>query len=79
MIVKCGRREFELDENDEILFNGACYVLTTKKYLVGFDMVSPTIAKNKAKKMIKDGDLIFKEKRKSHYFDIVNDIYKVNK
>lgn len=50
MEVKCGRQIFEVTNKDLVLYNGACYQITTRGYAL--------IAKARAKKMIKDGDMI---------------------
>lgn len=55
MIVKCGRDEFELNKEDIIMYNGACYQIITRKKYSGYNFIPPTIAKNKAIKLIKDG------------------------
>lgn len=60
MIVKCGRKEYDLDENDEILFNGKCYQITTRKRSVGWFESPEIIAKGKAEKMVKDGLFVVK-------------------
>lgn len=77
MIVKCGRREFRLDESDEIMYNGASYIILTKSYSDGFGKYSPKIAKARARKMIKNGEMVFKEKRKGDFTNSIYDIYKV--
>jgi hypothetical protein len=50
LIIKCGRKEFDLNENDEIMYNGACYQIITKKYREGWDELTPRIANAIAKK-----------------------------
>jgi len=77
MIVKCGRREFNLGENDEIMYNGVCYQIITKKYSKGFNKYIPKIAKNKAEKMIKDGVLIYD--RTETRINMELKYYKINK
>ncbi|MCK1999779.1 hypothetical protein MZM54_00095 [[Brevibacterium] frigoritolerans] len=59
MELKCGKNTYFLTNNDVILFNGACYILITRKVRSGYFESSPTVAKAKAKKLIKDG--IFKK------------------
>ncbi len=63
MLVKCGRDEIDLNENDEIMFNGAWYQIITRKVGFGWNEKTPIIAKAKAEKMIKDGLLVFDHKR----------------
>jgi hypothetical protein len=80
MIIKCGRREFDLNEKDEIMYNGACYQIITRKYRQGWNELTPVIAINIVKKLIKEGKIIFKEKRKSRWSDeLILDIYKIDK
>ena len=43
--LKVGRNIFDIDENDLILDNGACYVLVTKKITKGYSSCSPTVSK----------------------------------
>ncbi len=74
MKVKCGRAEYDLNKDDEIMYNGACYQIITR---LAKDCSSPTIAKKRAKDMIKSGKLVLKEKRKMHYNYTV-DIYKTD-
>lgn len=65
MEVKFGRRVFTLTDKDEICFNGSCYVLATQSYFDGHFNCYPSLAKARAKKMIKDGLLVVKKKGKS--------------
>ena len=55
LLVKCGRKEYELELSDEIMYNGACYQITTKKK---FNEPNPILAKRKAEELIKNGDLV---------------------
>jgi hypothetical protein len=71
--VKAGREEFELNKNDEIMYNGACYQIITRLTGYGWNSSIPVIAKARAEKLIKEGKLVFnhhEEKRKV-------DIYKI--
>ena len=56
--IKCGKIEYDLNENDEILYNSVCYQIITRG-----NASAPSISMIKAKKLIKEGKLIFKEKR----------------
>jgi hypothetical protein len=58
MIVKCGRVEFELNHQDMIMYNGACYQLVTRKVGSGWNAIHPILAKSKAEKLIKSGQLV---------------------
>jgi hypothetical protein len=71
--VKAGREEFELNKNDEIMYNGVCYQIITRLTGHGWNSSMPVIAKTRAEKLIKEGKLVFnrhEEKRKV-------DIYKI--
>jgi len=61
MKIKCGRVEYELNENDIVMYNGACYQLITRRVWKGFNQTVPIISKSKAIKLIKDG--LLKEKK----------------
>jgi hypothetical protein len=63
MKIKCGRREFDLTSEDEIMYNGNCYQVITKKYKDGWYDTTPTIANELAKKLIKNGQLVLKCRR----------------
>lgn len=59
MKVKCGRVEFDLNENDIIFDNGACYQITTRKVRKDFGHVcNAVLSQIKAKKLIKEGKLM---------------------
>lgn len=56
--LKVGRNVFDIDENDLILDNGACYILVTKKIMKNYSSCSPTVSK-KLFKDLKNCELIF--------------------
>lgn len=56
--LKVGRNIFDIDENDLILDNGACYILVTKKVMKGYSECSPTVSK-KLFNDLKKCELIF--------------------
>lgn len=58
MEVKCGRKTIVLDANDVIMFNGACYQITTQRKIDGWYSYPFKIANVKAEKMIKRGELV---------------------
>jgi len=58
MKVKCGRDEFDLNKQDIIFDNGACYQITTRQTGHGWNTHIPVLAKLKAQKLIKNGQLI---------------------
>jgi len=82
MIIKCGRREFDLNEKDIIFDNGACYQITSQTYREGFAEYYPVIAEAKAKKMIKEGYLILIKEEMSHITkdgkEVFHKYYKIN-
>lgn len=45
MELKVGRRIIDIDENDLILDNGACYQIVTKEIGTGFYKPSPVMSK----------------------------------
>ena len=55
MKVKINRREYDLDEKDYCIFNGACYILMTKQYFKDWSYTHPTFPKTLMNKMLKEG------------------------
>lgn len=43
--LKVGRNVFDIDKDDLILDNGACYILVTKKITKNYSSYSPTVSK----------------------------------
>lgn len=71
MIIKCGRNEIEVNENDIIGVNdkGYCWFQTRKTYVNRCGGEPVKVAKAKAVKMIKDGTLVlFKEETGANYY-----------
>ena len=73
MELKVGRKIIDIDENDLILDNGACYQIITKEIGVGFYKSSPVMSKklfNELKKLefifTSDGLKLQAEKRYGH-------------
>jgi hypothetical protein len=58
MKIKCNREEFDLNNNDVIFYNGACYQLTTRIVRKGWSEYYPVVSKVLAKKLIKNGNLV---------------------
>lgn len=56
--LKVGRNIFDIDENDLILDNGACYILVTQKVTKNYSNCSPTVSK-KLFNDLKKCELIF--------------------
>ena len=55
MMVKCGREEFNLNNEDIIFDNGACFQITTRQERY---KACPVISKAKAKQLLKEGEII---------------------
>lgn len=72
MQIKCGKEWFDLNNKDIIMDNGSCYMIVTRKTTKGY---WPTIPKATAKGLIKNGRLLFLE-RKKMYIEV--DLYRVN-
>lgn len=74
MIIKCGRRTFEVTSKDRILDNGTCYILITQKYFKDWSYINPHIAKTTFEKMFREGKI---KKSKAVYKGINNtyDLY----
>jgi len=77
MKIKCRNNEYDLNEKDEILYNGNCYQILTRSAGSGWNTYTPIIAMNKAKKLIKEGKIVFKEKREFSFGKEL-DIYKIS-
>lgn len=43
--LKVGRNIFDIDKNDLILDNGACYILVTQKVIKNYSSCSPMVSK----------------------------------
>lgn len=56
--LKVGRNVFDIDNNDLILDNGACYQIITKEIRKGFDRITPKIS-SKLFNDLKKCELIF--------------------
>lgn len=76
MIIKIGRREYDVHDNDLILDNGACYQLITQKYFYKWNDVSPIFPKHLFKKMKKEGQIVLSERKyKSAIGKVEFDLY----
>ena len=56
--LKVGRNVFDIDDNDLILDNGACYQIITKEIRKGFDRITPKMS-SKLFNDLKKCELIF--------------------
>ena len=55
MKVKINRIEYDLDEKDYCIFNGACYILMTRQYFKDWGYHHPIFPKTLMNKMLKEG------------------------
>jgi hypothetical protein len=73
VIVKCGRKEYDLNSKDVIMYNGACYQIITREVRNGWFTYPPRIPTAKAIKMIKDGRLkLAKSNKGLEYYKIAD-------
>ena len=56
--LKIGRRVFDINEKDVVLFNGACWLLVTQTYFDGWHPVYPTMSKSMCEKLVKKNVLV---------------------
>lgn len=56
--LKVGRKIFDIDQNDLILDNGACYQIVTQEIRKGFDRITPKMS-SKLFNDLKKSELIF--------------------
>lgn len=57
MVIKVGRRELNVGNDDVIFYNGACYMLTSQLVGHGFNKVYPTITKTQINKLLKENKI----------------------
>lgn len=60
--LKVGREIYDINENDVVLFNGACWQLITRKVFSGWHKYSPTMSKILCEKLLKKNILILTKK-----------------
>ncbi len=77
MVIKAGRKEYDLNENDRILFNGACYQLITRELRIGFDKNTPIISKTLMKKLIKESKIVLCQEKYKTPRGTEMDLYKI--
>lgn len=85
MDIIASRRHFEVTDKDIVMYNGACYQLTTQHYRgeyggnyhIGYN-ANPQIPKSRAEKLIKEGKLIHFVTQKSPYSDMPLKYYRFN-
>ena len=64
--LKINRREYEITENDVVLFNGACWQLITQKCFDGWFYAIPSMSKTICEKFVKKNILIMFKKEKEY-------------
>lgn len=64
--LKVGRKVFDINEKDIVLFNGACWMLITRKIWSGGHYTTPTMSKSMCKKLVKNNVLIMYKKEKEY-------------
>lgn len=75
MTLKIRNRTFEVDTNDLILDNGACYILITQKIFKNYSHYSPTIPKSTFARLLKEDKIRLSEKKYKGYFGDEYDLY----
>ena len=74
MIIKCNRKEFDVNEKDRILDNGSCYQLISRRCRSGWNKFVPKMSKTLFNKLKKEGKVrLAKEKYKTTY--AIYDLY----
>lgn len=66
MIINCGRKKFEVNENDVLLFNGCCWQLITKKVRKGYGFTTPVVSKTLCNKLIKEKKIYMFRREKEY-------------
>lgn len=66
MIIKCGRKEYEVNEHDILLFNGSCWQLITKKERKGYGFATPVVSKTLCNKLLKENKIYMFRKEKEY-------------
>lgn len=75
MLMKIGRREFDISNDDIIFDNGACYQLVTQMCRKGFDKYYQTMSKTQFKKLLKEEKLVLVDEKLSHTTSDGKEIY----
>lgn len=58
MLIKIGRRELNIDNDDTVFYNGACYQLTSQLVGHGFNKIYPILSKSLFNKLLKENKLV---------------------
>ena len=77
MKIKIREKKGDIDvyAGDQIMFNGAAYVLTTQTVHVRFNDVCPTISRTEFNRLLKGGFVEYVGKRRTKGFNIEYDLY----
>lgn len=65
-VLKIGRREVDINENDIVLFNGACWQLITRKITKGWNSFYPLMSIALCNKLIKKNVLCMVKKEREY-------------
>lgn len=60
--LKVGREIYDINKDDIVLFNGACWQLITRKVFNGWHEYSPTMSKTLCKKLLNKNILVLIKK-----------------
>jgi hypothetical protein len=63
MILKSGKKEYTLNPNDRIMFNGRYYILITQPQACNDIEYGPVLKTNSIKKLIGQGELILADEK----------------
>lgn len=77
MKVKINRIEYDLNEKDYCIFNGACYILKSRQYFKCWGYHNPTFPKTLMKKMLKEGTAYLSNKKYRWIWNGVEHVFPV--
>lgn len=77
LIIKCGRREFDLTPKDRILDNGAVYQIITREYFKSWNYITPVVAKQTFKKLLREGKIRKSKDKYKGCFGKLYDLYEI--
>lgn len=66
MKLKCGRKEFEVNEHDVLLFNGCHWSLITQRDRIVNGYATPTLPKALCNKLLKENKIYMFRKEKEY-------------
>lgn len=65
-VLKVGRHLYDINENDVVMFNGACWQLITRSIFSGWHSYPPTVSKVICEKFVKKGILVLYKKEREY-------------